>query len=547
LLLLAAPASAHATLSSTEPVGGTAVKTSPESVVLRFSEAVQIPLGSIRVFASPSGKQIETGSAGHEDGGRAVAVNLPKLDEGSFIVTWRVTSADAHPIHGAFTFTVGEASGGAEDAALVQRLLASGSGSTTVGAIYAVVRFTAFAALVLLVGGLAFVSFIWPAGAGFARTQRLLWAAWGLAFVSTAVGIPVQGVYSAALPLSKVLSSTVLSGVLDERFGQVWTTRLFLLGLLAALLVIMGRRAPNRPLLIGGGVLCAGLLLTPGLAGHAATQDLVALAVVSDLIHLLAVSLWLGGLALLAVAVLPRGQAEEMSSVVPRFSRMAFGAVIAILLTGTFQSWRSVRSTAALTETTYGRLLIVKVVLFAVLVGLGALSRRVVQARYRVPAARLSFGPGAATVDPDRATVAQLRRAVGAETVIAVVVLAVTALLVNAQPARSALAQPFSAEMRSELVWVNVTVDPAKAGPTDLHIYTLSPTGSQQEVQDLTARFTLPSNDVGPLTVPVQRAGPGHFSAYDFNLPLRGQWKLEIKALLSDIDEATLSTTIPVK
>ena len=69
----------------------------------------------------------------------------------------------------------------------------------------------------------------------------------------------------------------------------------------------------------------------------------------------------------------------------------------------------------------------------------------------------------------------QLRRAVGAETVIAVVVLAVTALLVNAQPARSALAQPFSAEMRSDLVWVNVTVDPAKAGPTDLHIYTLSP------------------------------------------------------------------------
>ena len=142
----------------------------------------------------------------------------------------------------------------------------------------------------------------------------------------------------------------------------------------------------------------------------------------------------------------------------------------------------------------------------------------------------------------------RLRRVVGAETVIAVVVLAVTALLVNAQPARSALAQPFSTEMRSDLVWVNVTVDPAKAGPADLHIYTLSPTtGSQQEVQDLTARFTLPSNDVGPLTVPVQRAGPGHFSAYDFNLPLRGQWKLEIKALLSDIDEATLTATIPVK
>jgi copper transport protein len=226
---------------------------------------------------------------------------------------------------------------------------------------------------------------------------------------------------------------------------------------------------------------------------------------------------------------------------------VAFGAVVVILVTGTFQGWREVRSTAALTDTTYGRLLIIKVLLFGLLVGLGGLSRRFVQARYRVPAPRLSFGPGTATADPDGEAVARLRRTVGAETVIAVVVLAVTALLVNAQPARSALAQPFSTEMRSELVWVDVTVDPAKAGPAALHFYTLSPKGQVAEVQDLTASLTLPSNDVGPLTVPVQRAGPGHFSAYNFNIPLRGEWKLQVKALLSDIDEATVSTTIPVK
>ena len=47
--------------------------------------------------------------------------------------------------------------------------------------------------------------------------------------------------------------------------------------------------------------------------------------------------------------------------------------------------------------------------------------------------------------------------------------------------------------------------------------------------------------------MPVQRAGPGHFTASNFNIPLRGQWKLEVKALLSDIDEATVSRTIPVK
>src|SRR5581483_1718791 len=131
VLLGAAPASAHASLLSTEPVGGTAVATSPERVVLRFSEAVQIPLGSIRVFASPSGKQVETGTAGRVDGdSSAVGVKLPKLDKGGYIVTWRVTSADSHPIHGAFTFTVGSAKEAAADAALVEKLLSSGGGDT---------------------------------------------------------------------------------------------------------------------------------------------------------------------------------------------------------------------------------------------------------------------------------------------------------------------------------------------------------------------------------------------------------------------------------
>ena len=552
----AAPAFAHAQLTTTEPVGGTAVASSPERVVLRFGEAVEIPLGSIRVFASPSGKQVETGPASHADGqSTAVAVKLPKLEKGTYIVTWRVTSADSHPVHGAFTFSVGTAKGGSEDAALVEKLLTSGGGSTTVGAIYAVIRFVAFAALVLLVGGFAFLAFVWPAGAGWARARRVLWAAWAAAVVTTVVGIPIQGVYAAGLPLAKVTSSTVLRGVFDERFGKVWGLRLILLVLMAGILVALGRRgAPDRadrlpgPVVGGGALLGAGLLLTPGLAGHASTQDLVPLALASDVVHLVAVSLWLGGLALLALAVLPRRRPDELAAVVPRFSKVAFGAVVAILVTGVFQGWREVRSKAALTDTTYGKLLIIKVVLFALLVGLGYLSRRHVQARYRVPAAsRLSFGPGAATADPESETVSRLRRTVGAETVVAVVVLAVTALLVNAQPARSALAQPFTTEMRSEQIWVDVTVDPAKTGPAALHFYTLSPQGGIGEVQDLTATMTLPSQDVGPLTVPVTRAGPGHFTAYNFNIPLRGQWKLEVKVLLSDIDEATVSSTVPVR
>jgi copper transport protein len=206
-----------------------------------------------------------------------------------------------------------------------------------------------------------------------------------------------------------------------------------------------------------------------------------------------------------------------------------------------------VRSTAALTGTTYGRLLVVKVALFTAMVVLAALSRRWVQARYRVPAMRLSPGPGAAAAAPDAGTVSQLRRTVGAETMVAAAVLAVTALLVSAEPARSALARPFSTELRTNQILVDLTVAPAKAGPADLHFYTLSPAGAVQDVAELDVSLRLPGKDVGPLVVPVQRAGPGHFSAYGFEIPLRGRWELDVVARLTEIDQVRATTTVPVR
>ena len=122
-----------------------------------------------------------------------------------------------------------------------------------------------------------------------------------------------------------------------------------------------------------------------------------------------------------------------------------------------------------------------------------------------------------------------------------------TSLLVNAQPGRTALAQPFSAELNAKSVLIDVTVDPAKAGVTDIHTYTLSPEGAVKDVKDLTAEIELPGKGIGPITVPLRRAGPGHFSAYGFDLPIAGHWQLTVKALVSDIDEVQASTTIPVR
>ncbi|MGH9139288.1 MAG: copper resistance protein CopC, partial [Acidimicrobiales bacterium] len=130
---------------------------------------------------------------------------------------------------------------------------------------------------------------------------------------------------------------------------------------------------------------------------------------------------------------------------------------------------------------------------------------------------------------------------------IAIGVLALTALLVNTVPARSALAQPFTAELHTGDVLIDVTVDPAQAGPVDIHTYTLTHAGAVTDVEELTIALTLPGRDIGPLDVPLQRAGPGHFAAYDFDVPIPGVWQLDVTARTSDIHQDTATTTVRIR
>ena len=98
-----------------------------------------------------------------------------------------------------------------------------------------------------------------------------------------------------------------------------------------------------------------GLLLTPGLSGHAGTGDLVPLAIIADVGHLSGVSLWLGGLVVLLAVVLRRKHLDELREVVPKYSRLAFEAITVIVLTGAFQAWRQLGSLNNFRDTDYGK------------------------------------------------------------------------------------------------------------------------------------------------------------------------------------------------
>jgi copper transport protein len=581
----ASPAFAHAVLQETTPTAGQILDQHPRMVTLGFSEPVEVALGAIRVFDS-NGRRLDIGDVSHPGGDQSrVQAELSELGDDSYVVTWRVISADAHPVRGAFTFQVGQGAPAGNLQSLTERLLADQGGDQTVGTLYAIARFAVFASLALLVGAAAFLVLIWPGGRESIGAARLVWAGWIGAVVATIAGIALDGAYAGALPLGDAFKWSVISDVLDTRFGRVWLLRLVLLLVALPLLRLLVNRRPVveyplpswwRPAAI---VVAVGLVITPGLSGHAGSGDLVPLAIVADAAHVGAVSLWLGGLVVLLAVVLRWKNLDELRTVVPRFSQLALIAICVIVGTGAFQAWRQLGSLSAFRDTDYGKLLAAKLIAFGALIITAAFSREIVNRRFRSPRPVSSppprvpvtaggplmppdagegrgDGDGADEAEQDAWEMRNLRRHVGLETVIAVVILSIAALLVNAAPAVSVNESGATGvTLRSDQLRVEVTATPGSPGRNTMHFTAFSPDGAPlavpqsgglAEVGEFQASAALPSREIAPIPIPVRRAGPGHWIGSGVNLPIRGDWTLTVRVLLSETDQAAVAGKLPI-
>ncbi|MFJ9611116.1 FixH family protein [Kitasatospora sp. NPDC101176] len=634
MLAGAGPASAHATLESTDPHQNSVVAAAPQAVTLTFSESVSLSGDSVRVL-DPAGKAVDSGDPGHADGKSNTArVGLRGgLANGTYTVAWRAVSEDSHPIGGAFTFSVGAPSDTSVSATALQGAKADG----LVAALYGTGRTVAYAAFALLAGVAGFVLLCWPGGAARRRVQRLLMTGWTALLASTVAVLMLRGPYERGSGIGKALDLSLVRATLDERIGTALAARLLLLaasGVFLSLLVgQLGQPArpaatgaggpeaaadaedaelreleqraaerPQREARLGLGV--AGLVLAVALsatwvgADHAAVGIQVWLALPLGMLHLIAMALWLGGLAALLVA-LREGVGAE---VVDRFSRIAFGAVAVLVATGLYQSWRGLGSWGALTGTEYGRLLLVKTGCVLAMLGVAWTSRSWLARLRSAPAEAAEVEPsevpepvGAAarSADPVRQaqlerqqaarqsagrdrgltpTRAGLRRSVLVEAAVAVAVLVVTTLLTNSPPGRVAgevkagaaapapagpaagdapapqtepgrtveLKLPYDTKGRTPNAkgTATVTLNPARTGPNEVHLKLDGADGQPVEVPEVELAFTLPDRDLGPLPVALTPEGTGRWSG-SAQLPLTGTWVVSVQIRSSDIDQTT--------
>jgi copper transport protein len=564
LVVTATAASAHAVIEDTNPGPNTNISSAPRGVTLRFSEGVDVRDDAIQVLDS-SLEPVDVGTAHHPDGNSSVVVaSLPDLDRGLYTVAWRAVSEDSHPIQGAFTFGIQTVATGAAASRLTAQAEAGEASDSTVGVLFGVMRFGVFVGLALLLGIVGFVLFLWPAGRVSVRVRQVLYGALELTFLCTLLGFLLQGPYTSGGTVTDMFSTDLIESTWDTRFGKVWVLRLVLLvvmGLLVRAIVRTGREKLSTGLVVVTSVVGVALAATPGLSGHASTGRWVALAVPMDVLHVLAMAVWLGGLVALGLA---RHDDVAYPSVATRFSGVALGAVVVLVLSGTFQSIRQLQPFSALWTSTYGQLLIAKLVAFAVLIGIAAWSRRLVHgpglgfrgapAPVPVPvAAGVNAGSGVGTIvrdddaDPEVAVHPGLTRSVRAELVFAAIVLAFTSMLVNTSPPQATLTpEPVSAVIGKGATRFDTFFGPAEAGePNDLHITAIGRDGLPQRVVDMEATLSNPSKGLPPIDLPIEHAAKGHYIGSGIRVPA-GQWVLKITAFVTDVDSVVATTDVTV-
>ncbi|MFJ8860923.1 copper resistance CopC/CopD family protein [Streptomyces sp. NPDC102451] len=601
----ASPASAHAALTGSDPQDGAVVATAPEEVTLTFSEQIAMGDDSIRVL-DPSGKRADDGAPRDLTSGGAVRYGVQLhsgLPDGTYTVAWQAVSADSHPVSGAFTFSVGAPS------ETTVALPSNEAGGGLVGALYGIARYAAYAGFILLAGGSAFVLACWQRGAGALPMQRLVVRGWITLTAATLAMLLLRSPYTGSGKLGDAFDLDGLQSVLDTKPGAALVSRLLLLGASALFIAVLfgayAKREDEKEkqdltfgLATGGAVIAAGIAGTWALAEHASTGIQPGIAMPVDVLHLLAVAAWLGGLTALLVALYRTP--DITSGAVRRFSRMAFGSVLVLTATGLYQSWRQVGSWSALTGTRYGQLLLVKVALVAVLVGVAWISRRwtgrLTEHAGSVSAADDTSGADAAAVtadeevDPERAAQLSrqraaltatkekrardadpdrsgLRRSVMVETGIAVVLLIVTTILTSTEPGRTEeeaargnttaapapvtggqvnLSLPFDTGGQNGKGTVRLDISPGGTGSNSVHLWVDGTDERPLDVPEVKLAFTLESKDIGPLPVAPDRLTEGHWTASGVQIPMAGDWKVAVTVRTSDIDQTTISKNVKI-
>jgi copper transport protein len=580
-------ASAHASLVSTNPVDGQSVPTPPQLVTATFSEGVSVESGGGLSVRNRAGDQVDEGNSSAQ--ANTLQVTLPNdLPDGTYIATYRVVSADGHPVSGSWTFGIG--TGPVDLSAPVS------TGDAPWELAGAIARFVAYLSALLAAGVAFFLAFLHDQRADRWKLVPVVRVAAIVGLFAVVATIIVQAALLTGDGISAATNGNVLRSVLTDRLG--WSCAVLLIGLAAVHLSTDTNKLIVAQILAFYG----GLAVTVSFAlyGHDTEAPNRWLVIGSDAVHVTAAAVWLGGLAGLFLVLRRRAPhpVRSTATIVSRFSNVAAVSVLFLAAAGLAMAWVEVGSLSGLWSTTYGRLVLVKVAITLGVVVMAAYNRfRLIPAITEgaatdpvddepadevvtiPPSSAASAGPAhdtgvgvaTTTIEPGSDTLAgslddeddepteaelqswrwtELRRTVGYEALALVAALAFTAVLVNTTPARTVIEnQPKVVNLTdsTESGEVNLVVTPARAGTNTMHVQYSDPAGKPLDVADtLTVEMSLPDKQIGPLTRQVVKISPGHYVLEGDEMSIGGDWTVTLAVRTSDFTEERTSFVIPI-
>ena len=535
LLLVAALAGttyAHAVLVRSEPAANAQLAATPHEIRLWFTEPLESTYSSIEL-RNAAGEVIPAPPSYVDPSDpQQLVLMAGELADGLYTVVWRnVSSADGHRQTGSFPFVIGTAPANTPIASV---------GAVELSPFDAFSRWLNFWGVALAVGSIAFIVCVWqPALRGITPvTPRSLWVVVWLGWLAAGIGAGVLLLNQTAIllnqPVAEVLALDKLREVLDStRFGALWLQRVGLWLLMGSLLLV----ADRSTLFAALATVCGLLMLLPiSMYSHAAVSEDGALSIFSDWVHLAMTSLWVGGLVqlLVAIPVLRRMEppvAPKVGAVVAHFSNYARLAVAGLIVTGIYAMWHQVTTLEALATTFYGRLLVFKLALAALLLAIAGVNLLWTQRRLLAGQA---------------VWVGRLRALVSLEVALLFGILLIVGAMTAVSPARNEMAQRQAAaaiplapqsqpvHMTEEVddLQIHFTATPGWVGNSTFIVQVADEDGEAiTDISLIRLRFEHQTQNLGEseLQIRPEAAAPdGVYSIEGANLSAVGDWRLRM-------------------
>ncbi len=544
-LMATSAAQAHATLVRSDPANSAVLTDPPQQVRLWFSESISAEFSAAQIL-NATGQTIQPVKIQVDSSdSHLMIITLPKLAPGLYSIRWRVLSeSDGHFTQGPIVFGIGQ---GVQISTPVAASVEEALPWPEV-----TLRWVNYSALMGLVGAVAVTLLALKASAvrPVARRRTLKLAGWCAALgLLAGVGLLVWQVITVAQTLPEGVSSWQAGWqvLTRTRWGLLWLARQSLLLIAWAVIFRLTRPATDStsrwwPVLLVG--LPAAVVALQSLMGHAAAiTPYTALAVVVNVLHMMAASVWVGGLAALCVGCLPlvRQNRAELAGPLRSFSGLAALSVSLLVATGLYSTGRQVASVDALIATPYGQALLSKISLMLLVGAIGLVNALLLHPTLAAPLARLLRHPAGWAL----LKLQHLPALVVAEAGLGLLVVLLTGMVTALPQARGPEFEinpddiPTALSQSVDDMIIAFSASPNRPGQ---NIFTIRAASTRRpppaEVMRVILRFTFLGREMGRTSADAVELEPGLYQLGGSYLSLAGPWQVQVIVRRAGVEDS---------